>query len=106
MSIPKPEADKMRRLAKEGKQISKIVSDDFPGYDYWEVYLEVYGSGERSARGVKRMISTRLDTLVGASAKSDRKLIVEELHDLVWHLYENHKSNQQKLEKIRAVLGE
>lgn len=106
MSIPKPEADKMRRLAKEGKQISKIVSDDFQGYDYWEVYLEVYGSGERSARGVKRMISTRLDALVGASAKADRKLIVEELHDLVWHLYENHKSNQQKLEKIRAVLGE
>lgn len=106
MPISKPESEKMRRLAKEGKQISKIVSDDFPNYEYLEVYLEVYASGERSARGVKRMISTRLNELVAVGAKADRKIIVEELHDLVWHLYENHKANQQKLEKIRAVLGE
>lgn len=106
MAIPKSDGDKMRRLAQEGKQISKIMEQDFPHLDYWEVYWEVYGSGERSSRGIKRMISTRLNSLVDANSKAERKTILAEIDDLVWHLYENHKQNQQKLEKIRKVLGE
>jgi len=59
--ITKQDSAKMRRLAKEGKQISKIATEDFPKLDYWDVYIEVYGAGERSSRGMKRMISIRLN---------------------------------------------
>lgn len=105
MSISKRDSEKMIRLAKEGKQISRIVADNFPNLGYWDVYFEVYGSGERSARGVKSMITSRLNKIVAAS-KGERKIIVEELHELVWNLYKNHKMNQGKLDKIRKALGE
>lgn len=105
MPIPQKDAARMRRLAQEGKPISKIVADDFPDLDYWDVYIEVYGSGERSSRGIKKMISIRLNKLVDSN-KPDRRVIVRELHELVWHLYENHKTNQRKLSKIRKALQE
>ena len=38
MEITKADSQKMRRLAQEGKQISKIVAEDFPKLDYWDVY--------------------------------------------------------------------
>ncbi len=106
MAISKPDAQKMRTLAQEGKQIAKIVSEDFPHLDYWEVYLEVYSTGERSSRGIKRMITTRLNAMAASTSKSERAAIGKELHDLVWHLYENHKTNREKLGRIRAALGE
>ncbi len=105
MSIPQKDAAKMKRLAQEGKPISKIFVEDFPDLDYWDVYIEVYGSGERSSRGIKKMISIRLNKLVDSN-KAERRVIVRELHDLVWHLYENHKTNQRKLAKIRKTLQE
>lgn len=106
MPISKADSAKMRRLAKEGKQITKIVAEDFPNLDYWEVYFEVYSSGERSSRGIKRMITTRLNAMTESSKKSEREAIAEELHGLVWHLYKNHKSNREKLGKIRNALEE
>jgi hypothetical protein len=106
MVISKVDAEKMRRLAQEGKQISKIATEDFPHLDYWDVYFEVYSVGERSSRGIKRMITTRLNAIAENPSKSERSAIAEELHGLVWHLYENHKTNQMKLSKIRAALGE
>lgn len=93
----------MQRLAQEGKPISKIVSEDFPHLDYWEVYFEVYGAGEKSSLGVKRTITNRLNQLIDAN-KVERKEIVEELHGLVWHLYNSHKTNTAKLAKIRSAL--
>ena len=105
MAITKQDSQRMIRLAREGKQISKIATEDFPKLGYWDVYIEVYGSGERSARGIKRMITNRFDSLDGA-LKSDRRALVEELRELVWHLYENHKSNQKKIDKIRKALVE
>lgn len=105
MTISKTDSQKMRRLAKEGKQISRICTEDFPDYEYLDVYWEVYGSGGRSAQGIKRMITERLNSLVEAN-KAERKLIVGEIDGLVWHLYSNHKQNQQKLEKLRKILGE
>jgi len=105
MDVSKKDSERMRRLAQEGKQISKIVEEDFPNLDYWDVYIEIYGSGERSSRGIKSMITTRLNKLVD-SPKHERKAIIEELHELIWHLYEKHKSNQKKLHKIRKALGE
>lgn len=106
MAISKSDAEKMRRLAQEGKQISKIVSEDFPQLDYWEVYFEVYSVGERSSRGIKRMITNRLNAMAANKSKSERTGIAEELHGLVWHLYENHKTNREKLSRIREALGE
>ena len=105
MPISKSDSEKMIRLAKEGKQISRIVADNFPMLGYWDVYFEIYGSGERSARGVKSMITSRLNKIATAT-KSERQIIVDELHELVWHLYKNHKTNQSKLDKIRKALSE
>jgi hypothetical protein len=104
MSITPADSKKMKTLVQEGKQISKI-SVEFPAYSYWEIYFEVYGDGQRSALGVKRMIANRLKKLVNAS-EEDRKRILEELNGLVWNLYNNHKTNQKKLQEIRRKLGE
>jgi hypothetical protein len=102
--MDKRDSEKMIQLAREGKQISKILEEDFPLYDYWEIYCEVYGAGEISALGAKRMISNRLGLLATAS-KSEQKEIIEEINDLVWRLYTRHKENQQKLDEIRGVIN-
>ena len=105
--ILKKDAEKMRRLAQEGKQISRIVADDFPNLDYGDVYWAVYGKGERSSQGIKKMISFRIQALVDAGqSQQERKRIAQELNDLVWHLYQNHKTNFDKLSRIRAALDE
>ncbi|MCH7820043.1 MAG: hypothetical protein IIB40_10880 [Candidatus Marinimicrobia bacterium] len=93
----------MARLAQEGKQISDIWREYFPNLGYWDVYIEVHGEGQRSSRGIKQMISARLIKIVDAT-KPQRKIIVNELNELVWHLYLNHKQNQTKIDKIRKAL--
>lgn len=103
MSISKRDKQKMIRLAQEGKQISDIMKEDFPEWGYDEIYVEVYGGGQRAARGIKVAITNRLNKLVD-STKIDRRSIVKELNDLVWHLYNNHKTNQKKIKKIRDAL--
>ena len=95
----------MIRLAKEGKHISKIWTDDFPEYGYWEIYVEVYGAGERSSQGVKRMITGRLNKLTEADDKQERTKIVEELDELVYHLYSRYKSSQKSLDQIRSIIN-
>lgn len=105
MVVPKNDSQKMQRLAQEGKQISKIQKEDFSNYSYWDVYIEVYGAGERSSRGIKRMITERLNKLI-SSPKSERRIIVSEIDELVWHLYDNHKINQKKIDAIRKALKE
>ncbi|MFC1914776.1 hypothetical protein ACFLWK_00770 [Chloroflexota bacterium] len=104
MTVPRKDASRMKNLTKEGKQISRIVEEDFPEYDYWDVYSEVYGAGEQSAQGVKWMITNRLNQLVAADSR-DRQDIINELNELVWYLYDNYRSNQRKLDSIRQVLG-
>lgn len=105
MAVTKKDSAEMKRLAQEGKQISKIQKEDFKEYSYWDIYIEVYGSGERSSVGIKRMITGRLNKLIN-SPKSERRLIVKEIDELVWHLYENHKINQKKIDTIRKTLKE
>lgn len=102
----KKDVQKMRRLAQEGKQISRILADDFPKLDYGDVYWAVYGEGERSSQGIKKMISFRIQKLVDTHSQQERKGIAQELNDLVWHLYQNHKTNFDKLSRIRAALEE
>jgi hypothetical protein len=106
MTISKSDSEKMRRLAQEGKTITKINSEYFPKLDYLDVYIEVYSSGERSSQGIKSMITTRLKAMADNSNKSERTKIAEDLDGLVWHLYSNHMTNQKKLSKIREALEE
>ncbi|TKJ37999.1 hypothetical protein CEE37_13570 [candidate division LCP-89 bacterium B3_LCP] len=94
---------KMIGLVKEGKIISKICAEDFPDKEYWEIYEVVYSAGEMSSRGLKRAVSNRLKALDNSN-KAERKKITNEISDLVWKLYENHKSNQKKLDSIRKLL--
>lgn len=101
--MDKRDSLKMIKLAREGKQISKIVQEDFPNYDYWDIYVEVYGAGERSALGVKRMITNRLYKLTTTPA-NEQQVIIEEIDDLVYHLYSRFKENQEKLDEVRAIV--
>jgi hypothetical protein len=106
MQISKADSKKMQRLAQEGKKISAIREEYFPNLSYWDVYVEVYGSGKRSALGVKRMITKRIDDVASSTSKKERLEIAFELHELVWHLYNDHKTNHVKLDKIRKALAE
>ena len=94
----------IQALAKEGKQLSKIMEQDFPEYEYWEIYEAVYDSGGKSALGVKRTIANRLNALANTRKKDERTEIIEEVEELVWHLYGSLKNSQQKLQVIRKAL--
>jgi len=96
--------NQIQTLAKEGKRISKIMSSDYPNYDYWEIYGAVYDSGGKSALGVKRTIANRLKTLSSTKRMDRRSEIIEEIGELVWHLYNGLKTSQKKLSAIREVL--
>lgn len=98
------DSEKMIKLAREGKEISKIWENDFPQYDYWDVYCEVYGAGEKSSLGVKRMITNRLNKLTTTLTKAEQQAIIDEIDQLVWHLYSRYKEGQQKIDSIRAVV--
>ena len=97
------DVEKIRQLVREGKNISAVMENDFPEYEYWEIYGAAWQQDERSAMGVKRMISNRLKWLESAN-KAERQQFLEEIDELVWHLYERLKSNQRKLEGVREAL--
>ena len=105
MIIPKSDLSKMKRLVKEGKQITKIVKEDFPQYDYWEILYQLYDAGAQSAQGAKWMITNRLKQLPEADS-SVAKVVIREIDDLIEYLYNNYRDNQKKLEAIRDALGE
>lgn len=102
--MDKRDSGKMVQLAREGKQISKIWEEDFPQYDYWDVYVEVYGSGEKSSLGTKRMITNRLNKL-SSLPKREQDELIQEIDELVCHLYNRYKESQQKLDDIRGVIN-
>ena len=97
------DSEKMVMLAKEGKQISKIQLEVFPEYSYEDIYLEVYGSGEKGSQGVKNAMTRRLNKLA-TLPPDELPEMVEELRDLLTYLYANHRTNQKKLEDIRKVI--
>lgn len=94
----------IQSLAKEGKQLSRIMDQDFPEYEYWEIYEAVHDGGGKSALGVKRTIANRLTTLAETRKKGERTEIIEEIDELVWHLYDSLKVSQRKLDAIRKAL--
>ena len=100
----KKDKSAMLALAQEGKQISKIWEIDFPEYEYWDIYAAVYDGGGKSALGVKRVIANRLNSLSETRKKVERTEIIQEVEELVWHLYDSLKSSQRKLEAIRKTL--
>jgi hypothetical protein len=102
--ITTAQAKQMQKLAQEGKGISKIVSEDYPEFDYSDVYVTVYSGGQKSAQGAKKTITNRINALAESGSKKERNALAEELHELVQHLYNNHKKNQGKLEMIRKAL--
>ena len=104
MAIGERDAEKIKTLAKEGKRISRIVTEDYPEYDYWDVYSIVYGSGGQAGQGVKRKITNRLNQLASPKVPNKQDIIVE-LDDLCCFLYDNYKKNQEKLNSIRKILG-
>ena len=106
MQISTSDSKKMQRLAQEGKKIADIRKEYFPKLPYWDVYVEVYGAGKRSALGVKRMITKRINDVAASKSKKERLEIASELQELVWHLYNDHKTNHAKLDKIRKALAE
>jgi hypothetical protein len=81
------------------------MEQDFPEYDYWEIYQAVYDEGGKSALGAKRTIANRLMTLAETKKKQERAQIIEEIEELVWHLYNSLKDSQQKLDVLRKVLN-
>ena len=105
MVIDKRDAVRMKTLVREGKRITRIIEEDFPRYDYWDVYHEVYGAGDQSAQGVKWMITNRLKRLQSAN-QAESQEIIDEISDLVWYLYNNYRLSQRKLDGIRKALGD
>jgi hypothetical protein len=102
--MDKRDREKIVQLAREGKQISRIWEEDYPEYDYWEIYIEVYGAGEKSSLGAKRMITNRLNKLSSLPKKEQDELI-KEIDELVCYLYSRYKEGQQKLDDIRGVIN-
>lgn len=91
------------KLAREGKPIARILEEDFPNYDYWDIYFAVNEGGERSSVGVKRKITNRLYKLPSLS-KEEQKDVIQEIDELVCFLYDRYKESQQKLDDIRGVM--
>ena len=102
--MDKKDKTAIQSLAKEGKQLSRIMDQDFPEYEYWEIYEAVHDGGGKSALGVKRTIANRLTTLAETRKKGERTEIIEEIDELVWHLYDSLKVSQRKLDAIRKAL--
>jgi hypothetical protein len=61
--------------------------------DVLGIFFEIYDAGGRSAMGVKRTITNRINAIAASTSKAERKELASELQELVWHLYNNHKSN-------------
>lgn len=91
------------KLAREGKPIARILEEDFPNYDYWDIYFAVNEGGERSSVGVKRKITNRLYKPPSLS-KEEQKDVIQEIDELVCFLYDRYKESQQKLDDIRGVM--
>ena len=51
------------------------------------------------------MITNRLVKMAESKRSAERMEIMEELDDLVWHLYNSLKASQQKLDSIRKVIN-
>jgi hypothetical protein len=97
------DTEKIIKLAREGKQIAKIWKEDFPQYDYWDIYMEIHEAGEKSALGTRKKITYRLNKLETLPKRSQSD-VIDEVRELVDHLYIRYKESQKKLQEIRSVI--
>ena len=102
--MTKKDKASIQTLAAEGKQITKILAEDFPEYEYIEIYEAASDSTWKTTQGVKRSITKRLKTLTTTRKKPERIEIIEELSDLTCHLYDSLTKCQRKLSAIRKTL--
>jgi len=101
--MDKRDQEQIIKLAREGMGISKIWEDHFQQYDYWEIYFTIEEAGEQSSIGTKRMITNRLNKL-RAVVSNDNEELIDEIHDLVTHLYIRYKEGQVKISEAREAL--
>lgn len=99
------DTQKMIKLAREGKDIAKIWDEDFPQYDYWDIYNIVYDAGEKSSLGMRKMITHRFNKL-SSQITPEQQEILDEVDDLVWRIYDRYRESQKKLQKIRQAIEE
>jgi predicted urease superfamily metal-dependent hydrolase len=102
--LEEKDQQKMIQLAKEGKPLVQIYREDFPDYDFWEVFDTIKDAGARGALSVKHEITTKLKKLPSQS-KEEQEVVVKELDELVSYLYKGLQDNRKKLNKMRAILG-
>ncbi len=95
---------KIKQLVYEGKQISAIQRHDFPNSTYNEIMEVVWEEGIKSAQGMQRMITARLNQLKNAGKRDEREKLVAEIRGLGRTLYNRLISNQKKLDKIRKTM--
>lgn len=96
--------EKMIKLAREGKRLYKIWEEDFPQYDYWDIYMEINEAGKKGALVTRNKITYRLNKLQQRMSKKERQEVLDEITELVDHLYIRYKESQKKLQEIRNVI--
>ncbi|MDD6794467.1 MAG: hypothetical protein PUE01_03490 [Clostridiaceae bacterium] len=101
--MDKRDSELIIKLAREGKPISKIFEEDFPEYNYWDIYFTVNDAGEKSSVGVKRMITNRLYKITSLP-KKEQENVIREIDELVCFIYDRYKESQQKLDDIRNIM--
>ena len=104
MPLTKDESKKIQHFAQEGKQTKRIFEDHFPHLSYAEVAAEVRDWGERPAIGNVRMITKRINDMATSNSIPERMELAKQLRGLTKKLYDNHKTNHDKISKIREAL--
>lgn len=104
MSLSNDDRDRIARLVREGRKITEVWREEFPEFDYDDVYWAAYGRGARSAQGAKKMITSRLRRARRTKGRERRAEILDEIDGLVTALYEDHKRMARKLRSIRTAL--
>jgi len=105
MAISKKDAKKMQRLAQEGKQISRIVQEDFPNLTWWDVRGVLEEAGTSSSRGLMQEITNKLNKT--RSAVNRNKKLSDDLlrvSKLARQLYERGKEDYKRLNRIRKAV--
>jgi hypothetical protein len=105
MAISKKDAKKMQRLAQEGKQISRIVQEDFPNLTWWDVRGVLEEAGTSSSLGLMREITGKLNK-ARKTVKKDKKLSddLSRVNNLARQLYERSKEDYKRLDRIRKAV--
>lgn len=101
MAIAEHDLEKINLLIEAGSNISE-VANQFPVYDYWEIY---WAADDYSLLGKKRMISNRLVKIREEENNTNRNMLIDEIQDLFNDIYQISKKNGNKLIKMSQILS-